>query len=104
MSTADEVIAALEQAKAKLADAKSKGLQGVTMYGKASHSVGHVLGRAGAGSPLLAQLRAKEKEMVQSIMAIDALSARIDKAIGQAKAAAGSKSVAGAEGGGTAPA
>ena len=34
MATADEVIAALEQAKQKLADAKSKGLQGATMLGK----------------------------------------------------------------------
>jgi hypothetical protein len=87
MATADEVVTALEQAKQKLADAKSKGLQGASMLGKVQTSVSHTLGRSGAASPLLSQLRAKEKAIVEQVMRLDELSARLDRAIAEARSA-----------------
>lgn len=95
MATADEVIAALQQARQKLTEAKSRGLQGASIFGKAHSSVGHVLGRAGAGSPLLAEMRLKEKAMVEEVMKFDVLIARVDAAIAQARTASTSRTTGG---------
>jgi hypothetical protein len=87
MSSADDVIATLEQAKQKLRAAKRKGLQGASVLSKSQASVGHALGRSGVGSPLLAEMRAKEKAVVEQVMRIDLLIDRVDQAIAQTRSA-----------------
>lgn len=95
MASADEVIAALQQARQKLTEAKSRGLQAASIFGKAHSTVGHVLGRAGAGSPLLAEMRLKEKALVEEVMRLDGLVTRVDAAIAQARSASTSGSTRG---------
>jgi hypothetical protein len=87
VATGDDVIAVLEQARQKLVAAKSQGLRAASIFGRAHSSVGHVVGRSGAGSPLLSDMKSKEKGLVEQVMTIDALIGRIDKAIAQAKSA-----------------
>jgi len=89
VSDLDGIIAGLEQAKLKLVDARSKGLRACEMLGRATQTVGHTLGRAGSGSPLLAQMRGKEKSILAQVMALNALIARVDAAIAETRGAAG---------------
>jgi hypothetical protein len=89
MASADDVIATLQAAKRKLTEGKNKGLQGATLLGHARNSVSHALGRAGVGSPLLAEIAAKERALVEQLMRTDALVQRVDQAIAQARNAAG---------------
>jgi Family of unknown function (DUF6244) len=83
--SADDVIANLEAAKQKLIKAKADGLNVAAMIGRAKGSVSHALGRSGARSPLISQIDAKQKVLVAKVMAIDALTDRIDVAIQQAR-------------------
>jgi hypothetical protein len=82
----DDVVATLEQAKRKLAEAKAMGLRGASVLAKARDLTAHVLGHAGRNSPLLAQMTVKHKAVLDQVMSIDALSQRIDQAIAQARA------------------
>jgi len=81
----DDAIAKLETAKEKLRKAKADGLNVVAMITQARNSVSHALGRSGSRSPLLAEIAAKEKTLLAKVMAIDALTARLDGAIHQAR-------------------
>lgn len=94
--SADDVIANLEAAKQKLSKAKTDGLNVAAMLGRARGSVGHALGRSGASSPLISQIDAKQKALHAKVMAIDALTTRIDVAIQQARAVGDAASAAAA--------
>lgn len=85
MSSADDVIVRLREAKEKLVAAKSRGLHAASIVARAKDSVGHALGRAGIGSSLLAQMATKEKTVVAQIMGIDALIKSVDVAIQQTR-------------------
>lgn len=99
----DDVVAALGEAKKKLTEAKRIGLQGASILATETGSVTHALGRASAGSPLVASMDAKRKALLEQVMSIDALTQRIDTAIAQARSVARSGDTAGEGGGDDAP-
>ena len=100
MASADDVIAALEQAKRKLLDSKTIGYRAATKLGSVRRVIGHTLGRAGQGSLLLARMDAEEKALVKQIVQTDAVIKSIDEAIAQVRRAAGLGGAAGVGPGG----
>lgn len=95
----DGVVAALEEAKKKLIQAKATGLQGVSLLANQTSSVTHALGRASGNSELVRSMDAKRKALLAQVMSIDVLTHRIDQAIAQARSAGET----GSGGGGDAP-
>jgi hypothetical protein len=85
MGSVDDIVAALEQAKRKLADGKRKGLDAATVLSRAQNAVSHTLGRTGFGNPVLAEMAAKQRALVEQIMRTDALIARVDQTIAEAR-------------------
>lgn len=83
--SADDVVSGLQQAKEHLKKAKSDGLQVASIMATARDSVGDTLGRAGLGSPLVAEMHARQQAMLAKVMAIDAFLTRIDAAIARAR-------------------
>lgn len=81
----DDVVAALEEAKKKLTQAKATGLQGVSLLANQTSSVTHALGRGSGNSELVRSMDAKKKALLARVMSIDALAQRIDKAIAEAR-------------------
>jgi hypothetical protein len=102
MASADDVIAALEQAKRKLLDGKTVAYRAASLLGKTTRAVGHTLGRTGVGSPLLSSLDAQEKALVKEIAQTDTVIKSIDEAIAQVRHATGKGGAAGISAGGTA--
>ena len=86
---ADHIIAVLEQAKVKLAEAQRHTFAVVTRLERMRDQVQATLGRSGAGNPAIAKMRAAEAAIKARAVEIGALSTRIDRAIAQARAAAG---------------
>ena len=94
----EKVIATLEQAKAKLADAQRLTFQGLARLNKVRDSVQSALGRLGQGNPVIGVLRQAEDDIKARAAEINGYSARIDKAIAEIRQAA-----AGGRGGRPAP-
>lgn len=84
----EKVIAVLLQAKAKLGEAQQHTFAGLARLNKVRDSVQSALGRLGQGNPALAMLRTSEEAIKARAVEINALSARIDKAIAQVRHAA----------------
>jgi ABC-type transporter Mla subunit MlaD len=91
-SDPEKIIATLEQAKAKLAEAQRHTFQGLTRLNKIRDQLQATLGRLGQGNPAIAVLRACEEDIKAKAVHINTLTQRIDKAIGEVRAAAGSQS------------
>jgi hypothetical protein len=88
MADPGNIITALEQAKAKLAAAQRQAQTGAGKLGKLRDQVQWALGKDGANNPAIAKLRNAERDIKARAAEIAALSARIDKAIAQARHAA----------------
>jgi hypothetical protein len=88
MADPGNIITALEQAKAKLAAAQRQAQTGAGKLGKLRDQVQWALGRDGANNPAIGKLRNAERDIKARAAEISALSARIDKAIAQARHAA----------------
>lgn len=89
MADTDRIIAVLEQAKAKLAEARNQTFTVAGDLGKLRDQVQRALGRSGQNNPAIAKLRVAEQAIRDRAVEINTLSARIDKAIAQARNAAG---------------
>lgn len=85
----DRIIAVLQQAKLKLAEAQRQTFAVVTRLGRLRDQVQATLGREGAGNPAIAKMRVAEQAIKDRAVEIAALSARVDRAIAQTRGAAG---------------
>jgi hypothetical protein len=94
-SDPEQIIATLEQAKAKLATAQRHTFQGLTKLSTIRDQLQAALGRAGQGNPAVAMLRTAEEDIKRQGVHVNTLTQRIDKAIAEVRSAASGQGGAG---------